>query len=123
MALCILGVSHHARAAEDVWTCSFNLHEASSQKPTLISFRVNGQQMVESRGTGKKIPFRVLLDNSYGLIGIVFSAEIEPNNSNPTVGAQMMVLDKTTKQFWLAQAANNVLNDANKVVKGTCIHQ
>jgi hypothetical protein len=106
-----------ANASEN-WTCTYK--DSSAKEPTLVSYQLAGNDLTQVWPSGTTSSFQVVQNNEYGLVGISSISEVEPNQAEPTVGAFTVVINRQTKEFWLATtiAKQPALNE---IVHGPCV--
>jgi hypothetical protein len=94
--LCLAALARPA-AADEVWSCRYTV--PSSPETIPVTYRLVGQQLRATWVTGTEEDFRIVVNNRFGLIAVSPTAEIEPENRQPTVAATVLVLNRGTHEF------------------------
>lgn len=121
----ILAAWQPAARADEIWACTFV--SKISKAPILIGYKVIGDELLETFGSGTQDRFKLLQNNRYGLVGVSSISEIEPGQTRPTVGGSMVVIDRVTREFWFATTITGqpapLTKFINQVGRGSCIKQ
>jgi hypothetical protein len=104
-----------AAFAQSVWTCTWAGY-GNGSKPVISRFRIVGGDVVDDTFQQH---YRILQNNTYGLVAAWSISEIEPNKRDPSVGAFLIVIDKQTNEFKTVTVTTREQNYAPRV--GTCI--
>jgi hypothetical protein len=111
----LVSIASHATLAQSVWTCTWPGY-GNGGKPVISRFRLVENDIVDDRW---QLHYRILQNNSYGLVAAWSIAEIEPNNRYPSVGTFVIVIDKQTNEFKTGTVSISGPNSSPSV--GTCI--
>jgi hypothetical protein len=114
------GVIAYATSAQaEAWTCSYILD--GSKEPVLHRFELSPPDLIETKYNEH---YRVLQNNSYGLVATEAISGIEEGQQKATVGAHTVVINKETGEFrWhmLITGTSTAYDALNTPVKGKCI--
>jgi hypothetical protein len=114
--ICILvAITSRAAFAQSVWTCTWPGY-GNGGKPVIGRFRVVGNDVVDDEW---QLHYKILQNNTYGLVAAWSISEIEPNRRYPSVGTFLIVIDKQTNVLKTSAVAIGEQNYAPSV--GTCI--
>ena len=93
----LLVISAHAN---ELWSCK--LANDSGTEAMLVAFEVRGKKLIQKWEAGIDLDYDVAQNNTYGLVGLFSMSEIAPAETEPTVGARAVVINKTTKGVWVS---------------------
>ena len=114
--ICILvAIASRAALAQSVWTCTWPGY-GNGGKPVIGRFRVVGNDVVDDKW---QLHYKILQNNTYGLVAAWSISEIEPNLRYPSVGTFLIVIDKQTNVFKTSTVTIGEQNYAPSI--GTCI--
>ena len=89
----------------------------------LVTFEVRGKKLIQKWEDGVASDYDVAQNNKYGLVGLFSMSKIAPDETEPTIGASAVVINKTTKEVWLSTVIAGELSFANELSHGTCVLQ
>ena len=88
-------------------------------KPVLLSFELSPPELVETALFHEH--YRILQNNDYGVVAASSISIIHPGDTQPTVGAVTVVINKGTGEFWLATTIAGQPAAAHEPVHGNCL--
>jgi hypothetical protein len=101
-------------ARAETWTCTFTL----TGNTYFMRFDVSPPDLVETAMvSGHR--YRIVQNNAFGIIATRPIAEVRASETNPTVGANTVVIAKQTGEFWHATMIAG--QSAEMPVKGKCL--
>jgi hypothetical protein len=112
--LCLFAQEAHA---DETWTCTFT--PSFLKQPMSVTYHLVNNNLTQISPTGMSSGFQLMQNNQYGLVAISPIAEIEQDQTTPTVGAITVVIEKQTGKFWLSTIVNDQPNAVTSY-KGTC---
>lgn len=98
----------------DRWTCSYPL----PVRPALLRFEVKSPHLIDIKSGDS---YRLIEDNVFGLVAAQSIARPEQGRQQPTVGVSILIIDKSTGEFWFGGIVAGQSAAANQPAQGTCI--
>ena len=131
LVLVFLACATSAEAA-DAWTCTYPfLDDRIQMDDAFFRFEIAPPDLIETEAqkglivtTPAGTHYRILQNNDYGLVATFSISGIVEGEKDPYVGAASVVINKTTGQFYWAEAM--ITRDETKVMnlthRGRCLH-
>jgi len=107
--------------ANELWSCQIT--DDLGNEPMLVTFEVRGKKLIQKWAAGTESEYDVAQNNKYGLVGLFSMSKIAPDETEPTIGASAVVINKTTKEVWLSTVIAGELSFANELSHGTRVLQ
>lgn len=105
--------------ANELWSC--HIISKAAKQPMLMTFEVKGNELIQTWTTGIKSNYDIAQNNVYGLVGLSSISAIEHDQTEPTVGASAVVIQKSKKEVWVTTAIAGQQAVVNDLSHGTCI--
>src|SRR5215471_17411374 len=86
--------------ANELWNCQIT--DGSGNESMLVTFEVRGKKLIQKWEDGTASDYDVAQNNKYGLVGLFSMSEIAHDETEPTVGASTVVINRTTKEVWMS---------------------
>jgi hypothetical protein len=107
--------------ADDIWTCAY-----AYQGGTLMEeYAVSDHRLIVRSGVKSIGPFdyQILQDNEYGIVAVSSISAIEQGQTQPTIGAVSIVINKRTfEALWTTAWFDPTARGPSEIVRGACIH-
>jgi len=87
----------------------------------LVTFEVRGKELIERFETGIEATYDVTQNNKYGLVASSSISAIEPNETEPTIAASAVVINRAKKEVWLSFITSGRQSFVNDLSHGPCI--
>jgi hypothetical protein len=117
IAASIIASLASAQAAE-IWSCAYP--SLANDRPTIKHYEVSSPDLIDVEF--HQI-FHIEQNNEYGIVATSSISEIEQGQTQPTVGAVSIVINKGTGEFWWVTAIAGQPAAANQPVHGKCIKE
>jgi len=105
--------------ANELWSCQ--LADDLGNDAMHVTFEVRGKKLVQKWEVGVESDYDVAQNNQYGLVGLFSMSEIVPAETEPTVGASAVAINKNTKEVWMSTVIAGELSFANELSHGACV--
>jgi hypothetical protein len=105
-----------ANAAGESWVCAYPGYSADN-RTVIERFTVDGDFLVEAEFG---LRYKILQNNEFSIVAAWSISEIEPNHSEPSIGAFVVIIDKKDGSFRRSNAFLSEKGDAAAL--GSCTH-
>jgi hypothetical protein len=106
-------------SADEIWTCTYPGF-SQDRRPVIQRYRQQGDILDVDQGSWRE-EYRMLENNQFGLVASSSISKIEPNQSEPSIGARTIVINKRTGEFLWSNLFLGEPDRVNSPVHGTCI--
>ena len=87
----------------------------------MATYKVDGNDLIETWQSGVSSKFKLLEHNQYGLVAVSTIAAIEEGQTRPSVGFGAIAIDARSRRAWHGDALSVLPENWNTVIRGTCI--
>ena len=93
-AMCTVSACAQTPPTSQEWICTWT--RPGDQRPTVFHLRVEGDNLL---GFPYPLGYRIVTNNPDGLVAVYSVAALEPNHSETTLGAEVIMLDRRSLAF------------------------